>query len=82
MGYVIGAILGLALGLGLALFITVTLVKKSNDVGDSTGSLKDFGYLNVLISENDLHSARPSDRGRYILEEHRQKKMSEAEQEA
>lgn len=52
----LGAILGLALAFGLATLITVSAMKKSNDVGDSQGTLKDFnGYLDVICSEDGLN---------------------------
>lgn len=69
MGYFIGGILGFVLGLGLAAYLTVTLVKKSNDIGDSTGSLSDFGSLHLMMSEDDLHNCRPSGRGEFTLKE-------------
>ena len=67
MGYVIGAIFGLALGLGIAFYVTISLVKNSNDVGDSKGTLRDFGTMNVISAQDNLNSCKPSGRGDYIL---------------
>ncbi|MBP5281557.1 MAG: hypothetical protein J6Z22_03565 [Lachnospiraceae bacterium] len=73
MGYVIGGIIGFVLAIGTALYVTMTLVKRSNDIGDSKGSLKDFGFLNTMVAEDDLHNCRPSARGKIILNENCQK---------
>ncbi|MBR6080441.1 MAG: hypothetical protein IKP60_09825 [Treponema sp.] len=40
---IFGILTGLALGISLAFFVTLIIVKKSNDIGDSQGELKDFG---------------------------------------
>lgn len=66
----VGAVCGIAIGLGLALRITVLSIKKSNDIGDSKGDLRDFGtYVNLITTEDDLHNCRPSARGKIILEQ-------------
>ena len=76
-GYVIGGLIGLALGLGIAFLITMYLVMKSNDIGDSKGSLADFGYLKMLCSEDGLHHHSPSGQGvALIWEDQRQEKES------
>jgi hypothetical protein len=72
-GYVLGVLMGIALGIGLAYFLTVTLVKRSNDIGDSSGKLSDFGTLHMITSEDGLSAAKPSGRGEYILKEQLQK---------
>lgn len=77
--YVIGGIIGFVLAIGTALYVTVTLVKKSNDIGDSKGCLKDFGYLNTISAEDDLNNCRPSARGKIILTDHCQKEEKEVE---
>ena len=74
-GYIYGGLLGLAFGLGIAFFITMLLVKKSNDIGDSKGALYDFGYLNMMYTEDGLHRYAPSGRGAVLLREsHREEK--------
>lgn len=66
----IGIVLGITIGIGLALRITVLAVKKSNDVGDSKGEMRDFGtYIDMISTQDDLHSYRPSARGKLILED-------------
>lgn len=78
VGAFIGVIMGIALGLGLALMITVQMVKKSNDIGDSKGSLRDFGtYVNMLSVEDNLHKCRPSDRGKLLLENQKREALGE-----
>ena len=67
--FFIGILCGIIIGLGLALRITVLRVKKSNDIGDSKGGIRDFGtYVNIMSSEDDLHQCRPSGRGNVIFE--------------
>lgn len=51
-----GIVFGLLLGLSISLTIVVNMLKKSNDIGDSTGTFEDFGdYIRVMNSEDDLH---------------------------
>ncbi|MBO4651877.1 MAG: hypothetical protein J5649_01000 [Lachnospiraceae bacterium] len=50
---VTGALLGVSLGIGLALRITVTLIMRSNDVGDYSGTCDDFGRGVQLCEEKD-----------------------------
>jgi len=52
--FVLGIILGLSTGLGMALYITSYLVKRSNDIGDSTGTLENFGKLNIFYQKAGL----------------------------
>ena len=74
-GFVFGGLIGLILGIGIAFLITILLVKKSNDIGDSKGVLMDFGYLNMLYTEDGLHRHVPSGRGVALLREsHREEK--------
>lgn len=69
MWAILGALCGIIIGLGLALRITVLSIKKSNDIGDSKGDLRDFGtYVNLISTEDDMHKYRPSDRGKIMLE--------------
>ena len=60
---IIGAIAGTAIGFGLALWITVSLVKKSTDAGDSSGTIWDFhANINIFDSCDDVdasHTAEP-----------------------
>ena len=72
IGAIIGIVLGIALGLGLALQITVMKIKDSNDIGDSKGGMRDFDtYVDMLKSEDNMSSYRPSDRGHILLENRR-----------
>ncbi|MBO4651872.1 MAG: hypothetical protein J5649_00975 [Lachnospiraceae bacterium] len=58
---IIGIVAGAAVGLALALFFTVCIVKKSNDIGDSMGTLRDFhSNVNVFDSSNDVDKDRSS----------------------
>lgn len=72
MGYFWGIMFGLAFGTGFAFFVIITLVRRSNDIGSTTGKLKDFGTLKVIGEEDDLHSGRGSVRGKMILESRRE----------
>lgn len=55
LSYIYGIGAGLALGISIALYITVKMVKKSNDIGDSQGSFSDFGdYIDVTGHEDEL----------------------------
>ena len=56
----IGIICGLALGIGLAFNMVIKNVKESNDMGDSKGSMRDFGAsINMLKSEDGLNKLPP-----------------------
>jgi len=69
MGFV-GAVLGLILGGGLAYYITFSLVKKSNDMGDSKGCLQDFGSIHMIEYMDNMMTTSVCDgHGRKILEE-------------
>ncbi|MCR5249478.1 MAG: hypothetical protein K6E50_02595 [Lachnospiraceae bacterium] len=60
----VGILCGLALGIGLALSMVVKSIKESNDMGDSKGSMRDFGAtLNMLYSVDDLRQAPVVGRG-------------------
>lgn len=50
---VTGVLLGVSLGIGLALRVTVTLIMKSNDIGDYSGTCDDFGRGVELIAQKD-----------------------------
>ncbi|MBR5657910.1 MAG: hypothetical protein IKX10_00760 [Lachnospiraceae bacterium] len=54
MTYELGEFLGLVSGLGLAFFITISLLKHSNDIGDSAGKLEDFGWLKIIYKRNGM----------------------------
>lgn len=74
--FLIGGIYGLALGVGLAILITISLIKKSNDIGASQGTLSDFGYLDMLESEDDLCESEPdSNVTERIMERHKEEKV-------
>ncbi len=45
---IMSLILGVTAGVGLALDIVLHGIRKSNDIGDSTGSFEDFGKLKLL----------------------------------
>lgn len=47
----IGFCAGVFLGVAIAIYLLATLVKKSNDFGDSSGSLNDFSKYPVHIIE-------------------------------
>ena len=72
----IGALYGLALGIGLAFLITIILVRKSNDVGSSKGSMLDFGGLYMIEAEDDLHRREPSGTAFTILSEHHEEEKA------
>lgn len=58
---IIGIVAAAAIGLALALYLTVYLVKKSNDIGDSSGTLRDFhANVNIFDSVNDVEKERTS----------------------
>lgn len=55
-GIFIGIVYGLAVAIGLAMFITIRAMKKSNDIGDSQGTLADFNAsVHITSSEDGLH---------------------------
>ncbi|MCR5431729.1 MAG: hypothetical protein K6E95_04140 [Lachnospiraceae bacterium] len=70
----IGVLFALIISVGLAYYITMSLVKRSNDVGDSTGTLRDFGKLNIIMTMDDLRSTDfYSGEGKKTLKEHANK---------
>lgn len=54
MTFEMGEMLGLVSGIGLALYITISLLKHSNDVGDSAGKLEDFGWLKIIYKRDSM----------------------------
>ena len=77
-GSILGIFLGLILGVGVAMMVTVNVIKKSNDIGDSKGSLRDFGtYVNMHAVEDNLPRYRPSDRGKILLENLKREALGE-----
>lgn len=76
--WIIGIALGIALGIGLALRIVVSLIMRSNDIGDYSGSSRDFGNgLYVLEQKNGLSARKVRKRleeGRITLEGLRSKR--------
>ena len=77
MGFIIGAILGLTLTIAIVLYEICYDIKKSNDIGDSSGRLNDFGQLNIILKVDDLSHSIPSEEGAAILRE-RCRKASES----
>lgn len=67
MGYFIGGMIGLALAIAITLYVICSDIKKSNDIGDSSGRLKDFGKLHVIIAEDDMRHNLSSELGTAIL---------------
>ena len=70
--WITGILLGIAIGLGLALRIIVTLVMKSNDIGDSCGPSTDVGRgVTILEKKNGISSTKKLekqlDSGRALL---------------
>lgn len=58
MAWIFGIVVGIALGVGIAFYITVSLVKKSNDIGDSSSTLYDVSNgINIIERKDDLHKA-------------------------
>lgn len=60
IGWILGIVGGLAIGIGLAFLITMNLVKKSNDMGDSSATMEDVSKkgLEVISRRDNLHSAK------------------------
>ncbi|MBR5657908.1 MAG: hypothetical protein IKX10_00750 [Lachnospiraceae bacterium] len=54
MMFYIGLVLGLLTGVGLAVNLVSFWVKCSNDIGDSTGKLEDFGRVTVLYAKKGI----------------------------
>lgn len=51
----IGIIFGIVTGVVVASFLTVIIIKGSNDMGDSRGTFKNFGdYITYSQFQNDL----------------------------
>ncbi|MCR4813341.1 MAG: hypothetical protein K5879_00780 [Lachnospiraceae bacterium] len=49
---IIGIIVGIVLAVGIACFITSIVLLKSNDMGNSTGSLEQYAGYDPIIAEN------------------------------
>lgn len=55
----IGILYGIGVAVSLAILITVSVLKKSNDIGDSRGKFEDFSkYINYTYSEDNLRNYR------------------------
>lgn len=70
--WITGILLGIAIGTGLALRIVVSLIMKSNDIGDSSGATTDFGSgVTICEKKNGLSSTKKLekqlDSGRALL---------------
>ena len=81
MGYVLGVLFGIAIAAGFAGSITISMIRKSNDFGNHKAPLRDFGHLEILESEDGMHSIRVApERGIMTLAERRRKVIFENEQ--
>lgn len=49
VGIVLGVLFGLAIGIGLAFLVTISLVKKSNDMGDSFSTIDDVSEEGLSV---------------------------------
>ena len=58
---VFGIIVGIALAIGLACFITSIVLLKSNNIGDSTGSLQQYAGYDPIIAECEGQVSSPTD---------------------
>ena len=69
--WITGILLGIAIGTGLALRIVVSLIMKSNDIGDFSGETKDFGNgITIYEKKNGLSQKKLEKRleeGRALL---------------
>lgn len=69
--WITGTIIGVVIGLGLALRIVASCIMRSNDIGDSTGTTKDFEHVFNIFDKKDRMSERKLDKklgtGRDIL---------------
>jgi hypothetical protein len=80
---IIGSIVGTAVGFGLALWITVSLVKKSTDVGDSSGTIWDFrANINIFDSCNDVDESHDAEKPEKIFRKHLNEAIESAEERA
>jgi hypothetical protein len=77
VGNIVGGLFGLAIGTGIAFCITMSRIKKSNDIGDSHATLWDFGDLYVIANQEDLHAENTNKYGYDILKYNLQKIMDE-----
>ena len=80
---IIGAIAGTAIGFGLALLITVTLVKRSTDTGDSSGTIWDFhANINIFDSCDDVDASHDVCEPEKIFRKHLSEAMEYAKERA
>ena len=70
--------LGVLLGAALALMITVWFVKRSNDVGDSSGTMYDFRATVNLFDDSDNVYNSDEKRSEEIFRKHLKAAMEEA----
>lgn len=52
---IVFTVLGGVAGVCLALYIVMTKIKYSNDIGGSRGDINDFGYIEVLSTVSQLN---------------------------
>lgn len=77
---IIGAIAGAAIGFGLALWITVSLIKKSTDTGDSSSTIWDFhANINIFDSCDDVDASHDVREPEKIFRKHLTEAMEYAE---
>lgn len=83
----LGMLFGILTGVGLALLIVTSWMKRSNDIGDSTGVLEDFGEVTVLyakkgMKDKNFDKSRTQLNGMEVLRDRRHEmviRMREAE---
>ncbi|MBO4229508.1 MAG: hypothetical protein J5938_04065 [Clostridia bacterium] len=81
-GYIVISIifagLGILVGAALATLLSVWLVKRSNDVGDSSGTLYDFrANINLFDETNDIELSS-QERSEQVFRKHLQEAMDAA----
>ncbi|MBP5230695.1 MAG: hypothetical protein ILO68_03110 [Clostridia bacterium] len=80
---IIGSIGGAAIGLGLALWLTVLFVKKSTDIGDSSGTIWDFhANVNIFDSCDDVDGSHDAGKPEKIFRKHLNEAIEAAEERA
>ena len=52
---IVFAVLGGVAGVSLALYIVMTKINNTNDIGGSRGDINDFGYIEVLSTVSQLN---------------------------
>lgn len=60
---IIFGLLGIVFGVAVGLFVSIYLIKKSNDFGDSYGNTKDYEGEFLLLDKEDHISKRRFEQG-------------------